>query len=262
MSLGDESDMVERLISTSLLSGISFRELILRSGFSSKRLEAALSLPLSSGRVIQMVRDPRIFLGRDSFLNLCDILLNRVETYLADNPIKDGISREELKTRLPARSDGRFFSQCLLHLENEQKVESDRDQVRLPGRKGGAVDSISDIQQKLEEMLVSSGTEPPTVRELCETLRLPEKPVLDHLTLLTRQGRAVKVKSDIFYAPGPLQQISDTMLEHLRSKGEITPAEFREITGLSRKFMIPLLEYFDSLKMTVRVGDKRFLRRR
>jgi selenocysteine-specific elongation factor len=262
MSLGDESDMVERLISTSLLSGISFRELILRSGFSSKRLEAALSLPLSSGRVIQMVRDPRIFLGCDSFLNLCDILLNRVETYLADNPIKDGISREELKTRLPARSDGRFFSQCLQHLENEQKLESDRDQVRLPGRKGGAVDSISDIQQKLEEMLVSSGTEPPTVRELCETLRLPEKPVLDHLTLLTRQGRAVKVKSDIFYAPGPLQQISDTMLEHLRSKGEITPAEFREITGLSRKFMIPLLEYFDSLKMTVRVGDKRFLRRR
>ncbi|MDD2734121.1 MAG: selenocysteine-specific translation elongation factor [Desulfuromonadaceae bacterium] len=262
MSLGDESDMVERLISTSLLSGISFQELILRSGVSSKRLEAAISLPLSSGRVIQMVRDPRIFLGRDSFLNLCEILFNRAETYLANNPIKDGISREELKTRLPARSDGRFFSQCLLHLENEKRIESDRDQVRLPGRTGGAVDGNGDIQQKLEEMLISSGAEPPTVKELCETLRLPEKAVLDHLTLLTRQGRAVKVKSDIFYAPGPLQQISDTMLEHLRTKGEITPAEFREITGLSRKFMIPLLEYFDSLKMTVRVGDKRLLRRR
>jgi selenocysteine-specific elongation factor len=52
------------------------------------------------------------------------------------------------------------------------------------------------------------------------------------------------------------------MLEYLRTKGEITPAELREITGLSRKFMIPVLEYFDSLKMTVRVGDKRLLRRR
>jgi selenocysteine-specific elongation factor len=134
--------------------------------------------------------------------------------------------------------------------------------VRLPGRKGGIVDSNADIQQKIEELLVKGGTEPPTVKELCELLRLPEKPLLDHLGLLIRQGRAVKVKSDLFYAPGPLQIISETMLEYLRSKGEITPAEFRAISGLSRKFMIPVLEYFDSLKMTVRVGDKRLLRRR
>jgi selenocysteine-specific elongation factor len=82
------------------------------------------------------------------------------------------------------------------------------------------------------------------------------------LRLLARQGRAVKVKNDLFYAPGPLLQISEIMVEHLRAKGEITPAEFREITGLSRKFMIPVLEYFDSQKITVRAGDKRFLRRK
>ncbi|HIJ82313.1 MAG TPA: selenocysteine-specific translation elongation factor [Desulfuromonadales bacterium] len=262
MSLGDETEMVERLVAASLLTGISFHDLLWRSGLSAKRLDAALSLPLSGGKIVQIVRDPRLFLSRESFTILSDTLLGRVKTYLADNPIKDGISREELKTRLPPRSDGRFFNHCLLHLENEKKVESDRDQVRLPGRKGVTVDNNADIQQKLEELLIDSGGEPPTVKELCETLRLPEKPVLDHLTLLTRQGRAVKVKSDLFYAPAPLQKISETMLEHLRTKGEITPAEFREITGLSRKFMIPVLEYFDSLKMTVRVGDKRLLRRR
>ena len=128
--------------------------------------------------------------------------------------------------------------------------------------RGGTADSNTDIQQKLEELLITSGTEPPTVKELCELFRLPEKTRLDHLTLLTRQGRAVKVKSALFYAPAPLHNISETMLEYLRTNGEITPAEFREITGLSRKFMIPVLEYFDSLKMTVRVGDKRLLRRR
>ncbi|MGB9080731.1 MAG: SelB C-terminal domain-containing protein, partial [Desulfuromonadaceae bacterium] len=262
MALGDEPEMVERLVAASLLSGISFQDLILRSGLSAKRLDAALSLPLSSGRVIQMVRDPRIFLGRDSFHNLCEILLGRIETYLANNPIKEGISREELKTRIPARSDGRFFGQCLQYLENEKRVVADRDQVRLPGRTGGVVEDNADIQQKLEEMLTSSGAEPPTVKELCELLALPEKTAVEHLSLLVRQGRAVKVKNDLFYAPAPLQVISETMVEYLRAKGEITPAEFREITGLSRKFMIPVLEYFDSLKITVRAGDKRFLRRK
>ncbi len=262
MSLGDESDMVERLVAATFLSGISFQNLLWRTGLSTKRLETALSLPLSEGKIVQIVRDPRLFLSCVSFSTLCDTLLSRVVTYLAENPIKDGINREELKTRLPSRSDGRFFNHCLLHLENEKKVESDRDQVRLPGRKRGVADSNADIQKKLEETLISSGAEPPTVKEMCELLRLPEKPLLEHLTLLVRQGRAIKVKSDLFYAPGPLQQIAETMLEHLRTKGEITPSEFREITGLSRKFMIPVLEYFDSLKLTVRVGDKRVMRRR
>jgi len=262
MSLGDEAEMVERLVAASLLSGISFKELLWRSGLSTKRLDAALSLPLSSGNVIQMVRDPRLFLSRESFISLCDTLYSRLETYLENNPIKNGISREELKTRIPTRSDQRFFSQCLLQLESEKKVVAERDQVKLSGRKVEAAGGTADIQQKLEEVLASSGAEPPTVKELCELLQLQEKPTLEHLSLLVRQGRAVKVKSDLFYAPGPLQLISDTVLEHLQAKGEITPAEFREITGLSRKFMIPLLEYFDSLKMTVRVGDKRLLRRR
>lgn len=262
MALGDEPEMVERLVAASLLSGISHHDLILRSGLSAKRLDAALSLPLSSGRVIQMVRDPRMFLGRDSFHNLCEILRNRIETYLANNPIKEGISREELKTRIPARSDARFFGQCLQYLENEKKVVADRDQVRLPGRTGGAVESNVDVQQKLEELLTGGGAEPPTVKELSEQLALPEKTVIEHLSLLVRQERAVKVKNDLFYAPAPLQVISETMVEYLRDKGEITPAEFREITGLSRKFMIPVLEYFDSLKITVRAGDKRVLRRK
>ena len=262
MSLGDEVEMAERLVSASLLSGISFHDLTRRTGLSAKRMDMALSLPLSSGNVIQMVRDPRLFLSRKSFSDLCETLLKELETYLSNNPLKDGISREELKTRLPARSDQRFFAPCLLHLESEHRVVAEREQVKLPGRKGAAVDSDAGIRKELEEMLTNRGAEPPMLKELCDTLILPEKLVLEHLNLLVREGRAVKIKSDVFYALEPIRVISQALVEHLRSKGEITPPEFRELTGLSRKFMIPLLEYFDSIKITIRVGDKRMLRRR
>jgi selenocysteine-specific elongation factor len=262
MSLGDEAEMVKRLVSASLLTGISFHDLTRRTGLSAKRLDMALSLPLSSGNVVQMARDPRLFLSRKSFSDLCETLLKELETYLSNNPLKDGISREELKTRLPARSDQRFFTPCLLHLESEHRIVAEREQVKLPGRKGVAIDSNADIQHKLEEILTNRGAEPPMLKELCDTLLLPEKLVLEHLNLLAREGRAVKIKSDIFYALEPIRVISQALVEHLRSKGEITPPEFRELTGLSRKFMIPLLEYFDSLKITMRVGDKRLLRKK
>ena len=262
MSLGDEAEMVARLVCASLLSGISFLDLTRRTGLSAKRLEMALSLPLSSGNVIQMLRDPRLFLSRKSFGDLCETLFKELETYLSNNPLKDGISREELKTRLPARSDPRFFTPCLLHLESEHKVISEREQVKLLGRKGAAVDSDTGIQKRLEEILANRGAEPPMLKELCDTLLLPEKTLLEHLNLLAREGRAVKIKSDIFYAPEPVRAITRLLVERLGSKGEITPPEFRELTGLSRKFMIPLLEYFDAIKLTMRVGDKRIPRKR
>ena len=108
---------------------------------------------------------------------------------------------------------------------------------------------------------MKGGMEPPTLKDLCDSLRCNEKQVLEHLNLLARQGRAIKVKSDVFYAPVPLAVIREKLISHLKEKGEITPLAFRELTGLSRKFMIPLLEYFDQERLTIRVGDKRLLRK-
>lgn len=103
--------------------------------------------------------------------------------------------------------------------------------------------------------------EPPTIKEYCDALRCTEKETLEHLNFLVREGQAVKVKSDIFYASEPFAAIREKLVAHLRKTGEITPNEFRELTGLSRKFMIPLLEHFDSEKLTIRAGARRVLRK-
>jgi selenocysteine-specific elongation factor len=59
-----------------------------------------------------------------------------------------------------------------------------------------------------------------------------------------------------------LSGLQEKLVAYLQETGEITPPQFRELTGLSRKYMIPLLEYFDQEKLTIRVGDKRVLRKR
>jgi selenocysteine-specific elongation factor len=110
--------------------------------------------------------------------------------------------------------------------------------------------------------LQQGGAEPPGIKELCELVRCGEKEALEHLNLLVREGRVVKIKSDIFYAPQPLRSLQEKLVAYLQEKGEVTPPQFRELTGLSRKFMIPLLEYFDQEKITIRVGDKRVPRKR
>ena len=258
---GSETEKLRLLIANSLLTGLSLEEMINRTGLTAKKIEATLAPLLSAGEVIQVVREPRIFVGKAAFGTLKVGLMDALQGFLRDNPMKDGIGREELKSHIPKRSDPRFFGPLLAALEKEGKAVSDRDIVKLPGRKGETTVDQAGLQARIEEALQKGGMEPPTLKDLCDSLRCNEKQLLEHLNFLAREGRSVKVKGDVFYAPAPLAVIREKLVGHLKVKGEITPPDFRELTGLSRKFMIPLLEYFDQEKVTIRVGDKRVLRK-
>jgi selenocysteine-specific elongation factor len=259
---GSDNDIISGMVSGSLLSGITHAELSIRSGIVSKRLEVALAGLMATGAIVQVVRDPKKYLSREAFSSLCELLLDVMNDYFAKNPLKEGIGKEELKTRIPARSDDRFFSPCLSALEKEGKIIVERDQALLVGRKAGSATAETDIRQQILRELDRGGKEPPFLSELCRLLKIQEKPALEYLALLAAEGAAVKVKSDIFYSTASLNGIEELMVMYLREHGEISPSEFREITGLSRKFMIPVLEYFDSRKLTIRLGDKRVLRKK
>ena len=257
---GEDGDIVAGLVKTGFLSGLSFADLASRTGLSSRRLEAALGPLLTSGDLVQVYRDPRLYLSREAFKSLKESLLTELRDFLIHNPLKAGIGREELKTRLPARSDQRFFAPCLASLEKENRIIADRELVKLPGRETAAAEARGNVLPGIEKLLSDGGMEPPTLKEISDKLSLPEKQILEHLNLLIREGKAVKVKSDLFYAASAIGSIRETLVAFLAEKGEVTPTGFRELTGLSRKFMIPILEYFDAEKLTIRVGDKRILR--
>jgi selenocysteine-specific elongation factor len=262
LSTGVDTGIIVGMVAGSLLSGISHAEISTRSGIVSRRLEAALTSLLARGEIVQVTRDPKKYLSRESFASLSSLLVEVMKGYFAQNPLKEGISKEELKTRIPARSDERFFTPCLAALEKEGTVLVERDLVRLVGRKAGSETADAGIHQRILRALENGGTEPPFLNDICNLFNIPEKLALEHLTLLVGEGLAIKLKSDVFYHPAALAGIEEKLVTYLKEKGEMSPAEFREISGLSRKFMIPVLEYFDSRKVTIRLGDKRVLRRK
>lgn len=248
------------IVSQALLSGVSFDEIALRSGIARKQADTALQGLLATGEIVQMTREPRIFLARSSVDSLKQLLVDELSGYLAAHPLKEGIGKEELKTRIPRRSDQRFFAPLLAELEKEGKLVADRELVRPVGVKKQAAVQSSGLGARICTLLTERGIEPPTIKELAETIRSTEKEVRDHLAVLVREGSVIRVSGDIFYDSGTLKVIEEKLISHLRAKAEIIPAEFRELTGLSRKYMIPLLEYFDGRKVTIRIGDKRVLR--
>ena len=250
------------IVSQALLSGVSLEEIALRSGIPRKQAETALQGLLAQGTLVQMTREPRIFLSKEAVATLKQGLLDELNGFMTANPLKEGIGKEELKTRLPKRSDQRFFAPLLAELEKEGKLVAERELVRPAGQRKQAAGPAPALAGKLQKLLTDGGIEPPTIKELADAARSSEKEVRDHLALLVRDQSAVRVSADIFYDTTALDGIRQKLLSHLQATGEISPAEFRELTGLSRKFMIPLLEFFDNEKLTIRVGDKRMLRKR
>ena len=73
--------------------------------------------------------------------------------------------------------------------------------------------------------------------------------------MLVRSGGLIRVKGGLCFSRGAIDALRESLVNHLKERGEITTLEFKELTGCSRKFTIPLGEYFDSERLTVRVGD-------
>ena len=250
------------IVSQSLLSGVEFEEIVLRGGIPRRQADSALQGLLVAGDIIQMTRDPRIFLSRLAVESLKQIITGELESFMAANPLKQGMGKEELKTRLPKRSDPRFFAPLLAELEKDGMLAADREIVRPAGSARQICRPAGGMADRITEILARQGIEPPTIKELIDSLKTSEKELREHLAVLTREGAVTRVSADIYYDSGSLDEIRQKLTEYLQEKSEIVPSEFRELTGLSRKFMIPILEFFDGEKITIRVGDKRILRKR
>ncbi len=101
---------------------------------------------------------------------------------------------------------------------------------------------------------------PPTLKEAAAFLSVTPDKVKQLLTVLVNQGHLVKVKEDLYFHREAIDKIKGQLVDFLKKNKEITVVQFKDLTQTSRKFTIPLLEYFDTARTTVRVGETRRLR--
>ena len=101
---------------------------------------------------------------------------------------------------------------------------------------------------------------PPTVKDLEEKTGCVETRLRTLLEYLAGQKELIKVGEDLFYTASVLEDLESRLDRHLEEKGEIQAGDFKTLSQTTRKYTIPLLEYFDRIRLTLRVGDRRVLR--
>ena len=134
------------------------------------------------------------------------------------------------------------------------------DEVRLESHKVTLAQDQKKTRQEIEEIYLKGGLEPPYFKDL--KAKFPKDTASEVLGVMVKEGVLVKVKEELYFHRTAVEKLEKQLIEFLRKEGEITTPQFKEMTGTSRKYTIPLIEHFDGSQITVRVGDSRVLRKK
>lgn len=232
--------------------GISISRLVAETGWTRNLIEAQLALPLTRGSV---VRVGELFLHSPALEGLKAHIQSAAAAFHKKNPLVGGISKEELRTLVDSTTE--VFEAVVALLVRDKKIEVAGDLVRLPGHGVVMKDEEAESKKKIEDAFAASGLQVPALQEVIPGLKVDKIRAQKIVTLLLRDKVLIKISDELVFHRSALETLRRQIAAYKSKSPKIDIAQFKELTGVTRKYAIPLLEYLDRERVTRRVGDAR-----
>jgi selenocysteine-specific elongation factor len=254
---GTPEDVLEEHIRQRGLAGARIGGLSGRVPFGPETLRALLARVQETRKVVAVDRD--WFVHVESQARLRELVLAALAAFHRANPLRSGMSREELRGRAGNAAD-KLFTHLLGVLDAEGVVRSERDKVRLAAHEVQLSDEQRRIVERLEADFRTAQAAPPSPEEALARAGVAGDEEHSLFQLLVEGRKLVRVKESLFFHVEALEAIQAKVVALLRERKDIGPGDIKDLLGISRKYAIPLLEYFDGRRVTQRVGERRVLR--
>jgi selenocysteine-specific elongation factor len=241
-------------------AGLDADLLLGRTALSPRSVQASLERLGARGQALLFDRDRRAWVAGPVARELQERVLAALGAFHASHPLAAGVGREELRGRLPPVTDPRLFQRLVAQMAEKGQLVAEGDLVRLHGHVAASGGSGGALKDRVAALLREGALTPPRIADLPGLAGASAADVGAVLKLLAADGSAVRVSPEIWFDGGALAALRARLVEHLRARKEITTQEFKDLVGATRKHVIPLAEYFDREKVTLRVGEKRVLR--
>jgi len=257
LQAGNPEAVLEEHVRHMGAAGVRLGTLAGRVPFGPAQLRGLLDALQAAGRVIAVDRD--WFIHPDSFARLRTLVVDALGAFHHASPLKPGMSREELRSRAGG-ADERVFAFLLSSLGVDGTVKTERDKVRLASHEVRLSPEQQRIIDHLEGDFLRAEAAPPSAEEALGRAGLGGDEEHELFQVLVQAGKLVRVKESLFFHARALDTIQTKLVALLRERKEIGPADIKDLLGISRKYAIPLLEFFDQRRVTARVGERRVLR--
>jgi selenocysteine-specific elongation factor len=249
---GRLEQILEARIARQGSSGLEMKTLVAETGFSSETIHNLLAKMVQEGNVVRIAES---FVHSGSLEALKLALFQRVEQFHQQNPLAPGVGREQLRDQRNVSAE--IFDAVLIMLVRNQKIEVTGDLVRLAGRRVVMKEEEAESKKKIEDAFAMAGLKVPALHEVLASLKVDKLRAQQIVTLLLRDRVLVKVSEGLVFHRSALEGLRRQMAAQKAKSSKIDVGGFKEMTGVSRKYAIPLLEYLDRERVTKRVGDAR-----
>ncbi len=232
--------------------GLSITEAVARTGWTGQQVATAASgIP-----EIRRVKD--FLISNSALVGLHKKLITALDSFHRRDPLVPGISREELRGQFPEASP-EILARVLDDALREKKIELSGDFVRLSGRGVALKDEEAESQKIIEAAFASAGLKVPALKDVLAGLKVDKARAQKIVTLLLRDKVLIKISEDLVFHRDSLADLRKRMALQKSQSPKIDVARFKDLTGVTRKYAIPLLEYLDREHVTRRVGDERMI---
>jgi selenocysteine-specific elongation factor len=240
--------------------GLALDDIIPRSGWLESEVREAVHALGSSDEVKVVSREPLLLVPIKMFADLQQKIAAKVETFHKENPLVPGITREDLRSSLGRRVRTETFWTALDELVAQKRLETQGEVVKRPGSTVSLDPEEALAKSQIEAAFGSAGLTVPAVKEVLGTLPVEVKRAERILQILLREKVLVRVTPELIFHRDALGQLRVHLGSYKRAKGDrISVLAFKELTGITRKYAIPLLEYLDRERVTRRAGDERVI---
>ena len=199
------------------------------------------------------------FVGKAYWEKVSELANQVLAHFHRENPIVEGMDREELKSRLAERmhlKSGKKAEALMAELEKRKVITIQGSIVSVAGFTVSYSDEASQMMTDMENIYKKAGIEVPSTDELVGAYK-DRKQARQVLSELTKKGILVKAGTGVLMHKEHWDRALSVLRDHLASHPQITLGEFRDLLGTSRKYAVMLLETYDQMKITKKIGDAR-----
>ncbi|HET7008832.1 MAG TPA: selenocysteine-specific translation elongation factor [Candidatus Binatia bacterium] len=187
-------------------------------------------------------------------------LLKVLKEFHTGHPLVPGMDMEELRGKLGYKLSPKIFRVVVDLFSKEKLIAKEGNLLRLASHQVQLGGQEKVLMDKIIKILGEQPWAPPDLKEVEKQAGVPRNRLSEVIRLLERDGSVVRITADMYFLASSIEQLRATLVQFLSDKGEMNAAAFRDLIGSSRKYTIPLLEYFDRVGLTIRIGDIRKLK--
>jgi selenocysteine-specific elongation factor len=240
--------------------GLGMQEIVSRTGWTETEARAAAEKVARERAVRILSPEPLLLIAEPIFQDVLSKVLARVETFHRENPLVPGIAKEQLRAHLGRRVRTETFQAVLDELARQNKLAIERDVIKKAGTEITLTPEEAQAKEQIERAFAKAGLAVPSVKEVLAQLAMESRRAEKILQILLRDKRLVRISPELVFHRDALGQLGSLLLSYKKAKGErIGVPAFKELTGITRKYAIPLLEYLDRQRLTRRLGDERVI---